>query len=78
MSCGSYSENFWSYRQVACSPECFQELEKIRLGIVEESKVEETVETDIELKVEIVNKNSINPTGYPTHIHLGLIEFILK
>lgn len=36
MSCGDYHQNFWSYRMVACSPECFQELEKKRLGIIDE------------------------------------------
>ena len=58
MSCGNYEQNFWSYRQIVCSPECFQELEKIRLGIADEPKVEEVIEIVSEELIE-VSKESL-------------------
>lgn len=53
MSCGDYHQNFWSYRMVACSPECFQELEKKRLCIVDEV-IEEVAEIIVEETIEKV------------------------
>lgn len=55
IGCGDYHQNFWSYRQICCSPECYQDFEKRRLGIIDEV-IEENTEDVIEETIDTVIK----------------------
>lgn len=55
IGCGDYYQNFWSYRQICCSSECYQEFEKKRLGIIDEV-IDVNTEEIIEEVVDMVIK----------------------
>lgn len=56
---GCDQSNFFSWKQVACSIECYQEIEKIAIGIT--TPKEAVIEENIEITEEIV-KETIDTT----------------